>query len=210
MSKSAKPVLVRVHTDDQIAAHVATVAIPVELQGIDAWQGSKDVGGNPAAHLANVNGKSRQIGLCQIYADFHFGAESRVNLVKGIKHHATRKAWDAATINVDRVPGELKAEAMLTFLQNFEACKMRMEMTTPEKLAENAEGNVDAKNESEGNDTDVDVDKVLEQNQNQASIIAAQNIRIVELEAALTKAQETISAIRDASSIKAVRELLAA
>lgn len=210
MSKSAKPALnlIRVHTDDEIAAHIATVALPVELQGIESWQGSKEVGGNPASHLASVNGKSRTIGLCQIFSDFWFGAESRVNLTKGIKHHATRKAWDAATINVDRVNGELKAETMLSFLRDFEACKMRAEMTTPEKLAKKAEGNegnVDAKDEG-----DVDVNKILEQNHNQSSIIAAQTIRIAELEAALAKAQEQISAARQCASIKAVRELLAA
>lgn len=213
-AKSAKPAvnLIRVYSEDQIADHVATVNLPVELQGIEGWQGSKEVGGNPASHLASVNGKSRQIGLCQIFSDFWFGAESRVNLTKGIKHHATRKAWDAATINVDRVNGELKAETMLSFLRDFEAAKMRAEVTTPEKLAEKAEGNVDAKNESEGESesNDVDVDMVLIQNHNQAAIIAAQAQRIEELERALAKAQETISAASVAKSVKAVRELLAA
>ena len=111
----------------EINKAVQALALPASLQGVDDWKGSREIGGNVAAHLSAVNGKALALGVCQVFGDFFFGAESRANILKGIKSARVRRAFEVATAETIRLPRALGADDMLTFYRAFE--RSRMEQT---------------------------------------------------------------------------------
>ena len=115
---------------------VTALTLPSSLQGVDSWNGSREIGGNVAAHLSAVNGKALALGVCQVFGDFFFGAESRANILKGIKSARVRRAFEVATAETIRLPRSLSADEMLTFYRAFE--RSRMEQTPLAKAKEEA------------------------------------------------------------------------
>ena len=120
----------------EINKAVSALTLPASLQGVEDWKGSKEIGGNVAAHLSAVNGKALALGVCQVFGDFFFGAESRANILKGIKSARVRRAFEVATAETIRLPRALSADDMLTFYRAFE--RSRMEQTPLAKAKEEA------------------------------------------------------------------------
>ena len=120
----------------EINKAVSELTLPASLQGVEDWKGSKEIGGNVAAHLSAVNGKALALGVCQVFGDFFFGAESRANILKGIKSARVRRAFEVATAETIRLPRALGADDMLTFYRAFE--RSRMEQTPIAKVKEEA------------------------------------------------------------------------
>ena len=120
----------------EINKAVTALTLPASLQGVDDWKGSREIGGNVAAHLSAVNGKALALGVCQVFGDFFFGAESRANILKGIKSARVRRAFEVATAETIRLPRSLSSEEMLTFYRAFE--RSRMEQTPLAKVKEEA------------------------------------------------------------------------
>ena len=120
----------------EINKAVSALTLPASLQGVDNWNGSKEIGGNVAAHLSAVNGKALALGVCQVFGDFFFGAESRSNILKGIKSARVRRAFEVATAETIRLPRALSADDMLIFYRAFE--RSRMEQTPLAKAKEEA------------------------------------------------------------------------
>ena len=113
---------------------VEALALPAMLQGVEEWKGSRDIGGNVAAHLAAVNGKAQALGVCQLYGDYWFGADSRSNILKGIKNARVRRAFEVATAESIRIARPVAAAEMLSFYRTFE--RSRMEQTPLAKAKE--------------------------------------------------------------------------
>ena len=111
----------------EINKAIEALALPTAIQGVEEWKGSREIGGNVAAHLAAVNGKAVGVGVCQVFGDFFFGAESRANILKGIKSVRVRRAFEVSTADTIRLPRALTAAEMLTFYRAFE--RARMELT---------------------------------------------------------------------------------
>ena len=146
VTKLVKP-FVCAYDQTQIATIVNAVALPVALQGVPEWAGSKEVGGNVASHLAALNGKGQTIALCQLYSDFWFGADSRKNILSGIENKMRRAAFDEATKDVLRVRRPIAASEMLEFLRAYTSAALCM---TPAK----AKPAIPDSNKGEGKDND--------------------------------------------------------
>ncbi len=108
-------------TSTEIAAAVRATALPASLQGVESWNGSKEIGGNVASHLASANGKGQTIGICSLFGDWYFGSESRDNILKGLAKKEIRQAFEVATREVirPRQARSLDSVTMLDFLRDF-------------------------------------------------------------------------------------------
>lgn len=211
--------LVAKFTQSEISAAVAAVSLPAALQGITEWSGSSAIGGNTAAHLASVNGKSQAIGICQLFGDWWFGSESLPNILKGIKNAKVRKAFDAACADVVRNGRRaITAEDMLSFLKGFTFAALSAEKIDADKLISDKSDSkpTDSKPaDTSKADTSKPADAVptVEAQQAQATIIEAQASTISALQAEIEALRQTLNeqrmAIVAARTLKEVKTLVA-
>ena len=204
MSKSAKSVMIPAMSMTEIETAVQAVTLPASLQGIESWAGSRDIGGNVAAHLAAFNGKGETIAACQLFADYWFGAESRANILKGVTNSLKRKAFEQATENTLRVKRDLQAADLLDFLRGFVRSALAMKKVKAPAIADVSKNQ--ASDSSEGQEEGKDSAPTSGKD----TALALANKRIAELEADLQKAREMLEAVKLAKSIKDVRTLIAA
>ena len=190
-------------TSTEIAAAVRATALPASLQGVDSWQGSKEIGGNVASHLASANGKGQTIGICSLFGDWFFGAESRDNILKGLAKKEIRQAFDVATREVirPRQARSLDSGTMLDFLKEF--IRSGMEQTrvksTKEIEAPTAPASETPTAPASEPAAPVALDTLL--------VMASE---LAEVQAKLAAAQAKLAEISKATSIKAVKAILTA
>ena len=194
MSKPVKSSMVPAMSTSEIETAVSVVTLPTSLQGVESWAGSRDIGGNVAAHLAAFNGKGETIAACQLFADYWFGAESRANILKGITNAMKRKAFEQSTENTLRVKRDLQAADLLDFLRGYVRSALAMKKVKAPAITDESKKQASTPEQASGN----------------VDALAAANKRIAELEAALQQAQETIEAVKLAKNIKDVRAMFAA
>ena len=204
MSKPVKSSMIPAMSTTEIESAVNAVTLPVTLQGVESWGGSRDIGGNVASHLAQFNGKGETIAACQLFADYWFGAESRANILKGITNSLKRKAFEQATENTLRVKRDLQAADLLDFLRGYVRSALAMKKVKAPSIADVSKNQASESNKVEEK---AKVDATVS---GKDSALALANKRIAELEADLQKARETIAAMKLAKSIKDVRALMVA
>ena len=207
-------------TSTEIAAAVRATTLPASLQGVDSWQGSKEIGGNVASHLASANGKGQTIGICSLFGDWYFGAESRDNILKGLAKKEIRQAFDVATREVirPRQARVLDSGTMLDFLKDF--IRSGMEQTRVKNVKEIEAPTAPASEDPTAPASEAPTAPASEDPTAPASesptAPASERYKIMELIQELSAAQAMLNAanvklaeISKASSLKAVKAILA-
>ncbi len=186
-------------TQFEIQRAVNAVALPASLQGVDAWSGSKEVGGNVASHLMSANGKGQTIGVCALFADWWFGAENLQNILKGLQKKELRQAFDQAAKDVIRpkTASVLPADTMTEFLREF--VRSGMQQTLTKVISEKGATAIAAEPVSEP--TAIAAEPVSEPTSE--TIIAM-------LRSELAAAQSKLAEISKATSVKAIKAILTA